>query len=792
MAHYNANGEICNCGFGQYNEQVDESLVKEAGAKLDWIREREDNFFKTEEGQAIFRSLEGIVERDEKIDPLVPWLWREAKKKRLRPRDVDPIRLSHIADWYASNSPTRRGVDIMQLDVDQLAAKIDEWDEELRSKSADLEKAGGQVVAEVGDGWTIRQLTNAEEATVEGDAMRHCVGGYGSAIENGRTLIYSLRDEQNLPHTTIEIRPAANEYNNKIMEQMRSRKRVKDVIAREKRIFDTVREELSKDELEKFIEDVAKNHNVDPEELKAAYIEHYYGKPMEPIPPLSPDGGEIVQIQGKQNREPIPEYQELVGNWLVSLENPPEVYAQKTVAKYYAPESVWGLEDFALGQQEPHYEYTNVKVAPKSWEEYFKGGSVDEDYDEYETVIYPIEDGDWKSIVKDIFYSPEDMVEKADSFNNSLGIGLQYGYLDPEDVTKARNFAYDYVQKHYKEFETNLPGGYRTLYEAWKFSPYGQAADTAIGADFIARNTDEPIYEYYGPVEPNPNQNELFGPGQEPDVAPAGDEPIPFGEPDVPWNDPRNLDNQAGRFGKLFKRFRRKANILDPISDKLDPNIWEYPNNPRPILKEEVKIWITDTIAAALSRHGYTHMEDWMSLVLTGSLTTYQYSKSSDCDISVFVNAEMFPEWSRAEMISILMDECDNKLVPGTRHPLQCYVVANEFTKEDLYQPGMRSAYDITISEWVVAPEKDRVHDVKKEMNEAYTIALENADKMEKLIRYEPMKAIQYYDQIHMRRRKDMLAGKGDFTPSNISYKMMDNRGLFDQIKNLEKEYLIK
>jgi len=792
MAHYDANGNICNCGFGQYNEQADESLVKEAGAKLDWIREREDNFFKSEEGQLVFKWLEQKVEGNEKLDPLAPWIWRELKKGRIQPRQPggwSPSHLNHLADWFASNSPTRRGVDIMQLTSDEALEKLKEWDEELRSKSVDLEKAGGEVVAEVGDGWTIRQLTNGEEAKVEGDAMGHCVGGYGSYIESGETLIYSLRDEQNLPHTTIEIRPAANEYNDKVAEQHRQRKKVRDIIAREKRIFDTVREEVSKDELEKFIENAAKNHHVDPDELKAAYIEHYYGKPMEPVPPLSPDGGQVVQIQGKQNREPIPEYQELVGNWLMDLEYPPEVDAQRTVAQYYAPESVWGLEDLALGQQEPHYEYENVKFSPQSWEEYFRGGNVDEDYDEYESVIYPIEDDNWESIVKDIFYHPDDMIEKAESFNNSLGIGLQYGYLNPEDVTKARNFAYDYVQSHYKEFEANLPGAYRTLYEAWKFSPYGQAADIALGADFIAKNTDEPIYQYSGPVEPNPNQNELFGPGQEPDVAAAEGEPVPFGESDVPWNDPRNLDNQAGRFGKLFKRFRRKANILDPVSNQLDLTVWDNPSAPRPTLKPEIADWVVDFITAALERSGYTDVESWASFVVTGSLTTYQYSKRSDLDVSLFVNAERFPDWSRAEMIAIMMDQCDDTTVPGTGHPLQCYVVPEGFTYDDLYKPGLRSAYDLTDNKWIVAPEPDRSHDVVREMNEAYTIALENADKMEKLIRYEPIKAVQYYHQVHMRRRKDMLAGNGDFSPSNISYKMMEERGLFDQIKNLEEKY---
>jgi hypothetical protein len=234
---------------------------------------------------------------------------------------------------------------------------------------------------------------------------------------------------------------------------------------------------------------------------------------------------------------------------------------------------------------------------------------------------------------------------------------------------------------------------------------------------------------------------------------------------------------------------KKKTNILDDIFDQLDPAIWDNPTHPRPTLKPELSQWITATIIGALARNGYTHVEEWLSLVITGSLTTYQYSPSSDCDISLFVNADAFPEWSRAEMIAIMMDECDGINVPGTIHPLQCFVVSGEFTKEDLYKPGLRSAYDISEQRWLVPPEADRTHDVKREMNESYTIALENADKMEKLIRYEPIKAIKFYDQVHRRRKADMLQGKGDFSPSNITYKMMDQRGLFTQIENLIKQH---
>lgn len=710
MNHYDANGNICNCGFGQFNEPVDESLVKEAGAKLDWIRDREDKFFKTEKGQAIFETLEMLVGRNEKIDPLVPWLWREAKKDRLKPRDVDPRRLDHIADWFASNSPTRRGVDIMQLTTDDLAEKINEWDEELGSKDADMEKAGGEIVHDFGDGWTIRKLTTAEEAKVEGQAMGHCVGGYGSAIEEGRTEVYSLRDKNNAPHATIEL----------------------------------------------------------------AY-------------------GEVRQIQGKGNSQPIPEYQEKIGNWLMGMENPPEVYVEKQTATIYPPENVWGLEGYVSGEIEPHYSTESVKVEPRSWQDYFVRGSYDEDYEDPEWEIYPIEHENWVSIVEDIFndYYGDESVEKATIFDQSLKYGQEYGHLSEEDVKDARNTAYAYVTGRFENFAGYLPAGYRTLYESWKAYSRGQAADIAIGADFINRSTDEPIYEYHGPVEPNPNQGELFGPGRDPNIEFGPLDELPPVEPDVPWNDPKNLDNQAGKFSKFLARLRRnrRANILDEVHQYLDPEVWENVSNPRPILRPEIKNWVSQFITDVLARHGYTDMESWLSLVLTGSLTTYQYSINSDFDVSLFVNAEAFPEWSRAEMIAIMMDECDEMVVPGTTHELQCYVVSNEFRREDLYKPGLRSAYDMETDKWIVPPEKDRAHDVVREMNEATTIALENADKMEKLIRYEPIKAIQFYHQIHRRRKRDMEAGKGDYAPSNISYKMLEQRGLIKQVQSLSKQY---
>lgn len=234
----------------------------------------------------------------------------------------------------------------------------------------------------------------------------------------------------------------------------------------------------------------------------------------------------------------------------------------------------------------------------------------------------------------------------------------------------------------------------------------------------------------------------------------------------------------------------RSGNILDPVHDDLDPTVWDSPAAPMPVLKQQHSHWIVATIWDVLDKAGYDGMERWLSLVLTGSLTTYQFSEDSDCDISVWVDVRHFPEWSRAEMIGLMIDHMDGTTLPGTPHPMQCFVVGRGLRREDLYKPGLRSAYDLLTEKWVVPPDKSSVHNVEKEMNEAYTIALENADKMERLLRYEPQKAVKFWHQIHKRRQRDQGAGKGDYAPSNITYKMLNNRGLFPQISDVSGEYI--
>lgn len=233
----------------------------------------------------------------------------------------------------------------------------------------------------------------------------------------------------------------------------------------------------------------------------------------------------------------------------------------------------------------------------------------------------------------------------------------------------------------------------------------------------------------------------------------------------------------------------KQSNILDPIHDVLNPKIWSDPGSPEPKLKPQLLSWIKDHVYS-VAKDFAPNPERWAKLILTGSITTYQYGNDSDVDISVFIDPNAMPEWDRAKLIGLMVSRLDGTKVAGTNYPIQCFVVSSKIKPEDLYQEGLRSGYDLDTNDWIIPPDKSRNHDVESEYNAYYVYALQSADKMERLLSYEPKKAIQFWHHLHVRRQRDQRSGKGDFSESNIVYKMLSQRGLFPKISQVSGEYI--
>jgi hypothetical protein len=259
------------------------------------------------------------------------------------------------------------------------------------------------------------------------------------------------------------------------------------------------------------------------------------------------------------------------------------------------------------------------------------------------------------------------------------------------------------------------------------------------------------------------------------------------------------LDDQADQFPdeyrayQAYKGMARQSNILDPIKDNLDPEVFQNPGADMPKVHPRIVHWVKRHVYKVLTDAGYPDPSKYLRLILTGSLTTYQWSHVSDFDVSLWVDVKNFPDWQRADMIALMVEKLDGTTVPHTTHPLQCFVVNSKLVKmDDLYRPGLRSAFDLDKQQWIVMPEKGRMLDVYK----AYPALIQYAkiieDKMRMLIRYDPPLAKEFWHQIHKKRQRDQAASKGDYAESNIAYKWLANAGLFPQIAESTGEYIAK
>jgi len=148
--------------------------------------------------------------------------------------------------------------DIMSMSYEEVQNESEKWHEELilKQQEEDSTYKSHNVVYTLPTGWEIVKL-ESEDCEPEGNNMGHCVGGYSRDVAEGRTEIYSLRDTKNQPHVTIEM----NTY------------------------------ELPKKET--------------TYDFSGVTDKKY--------------GIEIIQIQGKGNDEPIPEYKEMIKAWFQDL-----------------------------------------------------------------------------------------------------------------------------------------------------------------------------------------------------------------------------------------------------------------------------------------------------------------------------------------------------------------------------------------------------------------------------------------------------------------------------------------
>lgn len=112
---------------------------------------------------------------------------------------ISDAEAGHIIDWLDSDASPKR---VAKMSVPQAIDGAKKWQEAMNKKKAVAEDADGIEEVFKHENFRVVKLLSEQAFKREGNLMKHCVASYF-----GRTdcIIYSLRDENNKPHCTMEL-----------------------------------------------------------------------------------------------------------------------------------------------------------------------------------------------------------------------------------------------------------------------------------------------------------------------------------------------------------------------------------------------------------------------------------------------------------------------------------------------------------------------------------------------------------------------------------------------------------
>jgi len=201
----------------------------------------------------------------------------------------------------------------------------------------------------------------------------------------------------------------------------------------------------------------------------------------------------------------------------------------------------------------------------------------------------------------------------------------------------------------------------------------------------------------------------------------------------------------------LFKYLKDKPSVLkDSIIDiprqRYAPGIFDDADTDNPKLKKVVVDMILDQIDSFQEKYPVKKYS------LIGSILTKKYRDDADLDINVLFDVpEEDRETARKELASSLRD-INGKLVPGTKHPVNYYVITDPELKKknDAMADGV---FDIDENEFVRKPTEDTFDPEKYEADfqkKVQEIDVVKGELARDIIDYEELKDLSTDDVLNL------------------------------------------
>ncbi len=133
-----------------------------------------------------------------------------------------------------------------------------------------------------------------------------------------------------------------------------------------------------------------------------------------------------------------------------------------------------------------------------------------------------------------------------------------------------------------------------------------------------------------------------------------------------------------------------KESILDPIQEKLSPDLWDDNSKLKRTVKTHIVKRFETWLKSATSKKP-------KKMFILGSMCGFQYTGTSDIDVNIVLEVS---DEERNEIVGKMIEELNGKNLPGTSHPVN-YFISTE------YKPAWKTdgpLYDLMRDTWVSKP----------------------------------------------------------------------------------------
>lgn len=154
---------------------------------------------------------------------------------------------------------------------------------------------------------------------------------------------------------------------------------------------------------------------------------------------------------------------------------------------------------------------------------------------------------------------------------------------------------------------------------------------------------------------------------------------------------PKGIRKEVNIVGRV-----KSAGVLDTIEDHMVRDVWTKEGKLRPVVRK--------AIFNTMSK--YIPKDSIRQVVILGAITSLQYghNKEDEMTADIDVNVVLDPP----ELVKQLWEirrSYNEKLIPGTRHPLNIYLQTMPKNGEiPGYQDSFFGVYDVLKDDWLVAP----------------------------------------------------------------------------------------